>query len=92
MRTRSSNPDLTPAQDNINGRGWKESVRRNLQAQLEGTTSNMAAEGQGEEQREEHKALREYSMPNINGLQSRIVRPVIAANTFEIKMGTIQMV
>lgn len=50
------------------------------------------AEEQRIEQREEHRALRDYSMPNINGLQSSIVRPVIAANTFEIKSGTIQKV
>lgn len=92
MHTRSSNSDLVPAQDDINGRGWKARVRRNLQAELEGTTFTMAAEGQREEQREEYRALRDYSMSNINGLQSSIVRPAIAANTFEIKSGTILMV
>lgn len=91
MHTRSSNSELTPAQANINGKGWKASVRRNLQEQLERITANMAEE-QRIEQREESRAPREYSMPNINELQSSIVRPAIAANTFEIKMGTIQMV
>lgn len=92
MHTRSSNSELTPLQDNINGRGWKSRARRNIQEELEITTSNMAAAEQRDEQREEHRALRDYSMPNINGLQSSIVRQAIAANTFEIKSGTIQMV
>ena len=38
------------------------------------------------------KALMEYSRPKINDIQSSIIRPAIAANTFEIKPGTIQMV
>ncbi|KAK1402848.1 hypothetical protein POM88_002453 [Heracleum sosnowskyi] len=40
----------------------------------------------------ETKALKDYSQPKINDIQSSIVRPAIAANTFEIKPGTIQMV
>ena len=38
------------------------------------------------------KALMDFSQPKINDIQSSIVRPAIAANTFEIKPGTIQMV
>ena len=38
------------------------------------------------------KALMDFSQPKINEIQSSIVRPAIAANTFEIKPGTIQMV
>ena len=38
------------------------------------------------------KALKDYSQPKINDIQSSIFRPAIAANTFEIKPGTIQMV
>ena len=38
------------------------------------------------------KALMDFSQPKIDDIQSSIVRPAIAANTFEIKPGTIQMV
>ena len=38
------------------------------------------------------KALMDFSQPKINDIQSSIVRSAIAANTFEIKPGTIQMV
>ena len=38
------------------------------------------------------KALMDYSQPKINDIQSSIVRPAIAANTFEILASTIQMV
>ncbi|XP_017249852.1 uncharacterized protein LOC108220559 [Daucus carota subsp. sativus] len=38
------------------------------------------------------KALKDFSMPKINDIQSSIIRSAIAANTFEIKPGTIQMV
>ncbi|KAL8135857.1 hypothetical protein AgCh_010460 [Apium graveolens] len=38
------------------------------------------------------KTLMNYSQPKINDIQSSIVRPAIAANTFEIKASTIQMV
>ena len=37
------------------------------------------------------KGLMDFSLPKINDIQSSIVRPAIAANTFEIKPGTIQM-
>lgn len=36
--------------------------------------------------------LMEFSQPKIDDIQSSIVRPAIAANTFEIKSSTIQMV
>ncbi|KAL8135317.1 hypothetical protein AgCh_010110 [Apium graveolens] len=39
----------------------------------------------------ESKALKDYSQPKINDIQSSIFRATIAANTFEIKPGTIQM-
>ena len=35
------------------------------------------------------KALMDFSQPKINDIQSSIVRPAIAATTFEIKSGTI---
>ena len=35
------------------------------------------------------KALMDFSQPKINDIQSSIVRPSIAANTFEIKPDTI---
>ncbi|KAL1808817.1 hypothetical protein ACET3Z_025807 [Daucus carota] len=38
------------------------------------------------------KALKAFSEPKINDIQSSIVRPAIQANTFEIKPSTIQMV
>ena len=38
------------------------------------------------------KALKDFSMPKIDDIQSSIVRPAIAAKAFEIKPGTIQMV
>ncbi|KAL1826556.1 hypothetical protein ACET3Z_004968 [Daucus carota] len=38
------------------------------------------------------KALKAFSQPKINDIQSSIVRPAIQANTFEIKPSTIQMV
>ena len=38
------------------------------------------------------KALKDYSQPKINDIQSSIIRPAITANNFEIKPGTIQMV
>nr|XP_017245923.1 PREDICTED: uncharacterized protein LOC108217594 [Daucus carota subsp. sativus] len=38
------------------------------------------------------KALKAFSEPKINDVQSTIVSPAIAAKTFEIKPGTIQMV
>ena len=38
------------------------------------------------------KALMDFFQPKINDIQSSIVRPAIAANTFEIKLGTIQIV
>ncbi|MGI4673441.1 hypothetical protein ACR2XN_28660 [Klebsiella pneumoniae] len=38
------------------------------------------------------RALMDFSQPKIDDIQSSIVRPVISANTFEIKSGTIQMV
>ena len=38
------------------------------------------------------RALKDYSQPQIHDIQSSIVRPAIAANTFEIKPSTIQMV
>ena len=38
------------------------------------------------------RALMDYSQPKIDDIQSSIIRPAIAANTFEIKPGTIQMV
>ncbi|KAL8133962.1 hypothetical protein AgCh_009147 [Apium graveolens] len=37
------------------------------------------------------KALMDFSQPTINDIQSSIVRPVITANTFEIKPRIIQM-
>ena len=40
----------------------------------------------------ETKALKDFSQPKINEIHSIIVRPTIAANTFDIKSGTIQMV
>lgn len=38
-----------------------------------------------------NKALKDYSQPKIDDIQSSIVRPAIAANSFEIKPSTIQM-
>ncbi|XP_063949932.1 uncharacterized protein LOC135152768 [Daucus carota subsp. sativus] len=38
------------------------------------------------------KALKAYSEPKINDIQSSIVMPAIQANTFEIKPSTIQMI
>ncbi|KAL1831081.1 hypothetical protein ACET3Z_000732 [Daucus carota] len=38
------------------------------------------------------KALKDFSMPKIDDIQSSIFRPAIAAKAFEIKPGTIQMV
>ena len=38
------------------------------------------------------KALKAFSEPKINDIQSSIVRPAIQATTFEIKPSTIQMV
>ena len=38
------------------------------------------------------KALMDFSQPKIIDIHASIVRPAIAANTFEIKPGTIQMV
>ncbi|XP_074373826.1 uncharacterized protein LOC141714193 [Apium graveolens] len=39
----------------------------------------------------ETKALKDYSQSKINEIQSSIVTPAIAANTFEINPDTIQM-
>ncbi|KAL1832028.1 hypothetical protein ACET3Z_001679 [Daucus carota] len=38
------------------------------------------------------KALKDFSMPKIDDIKSSIIRSAIAANTFGIKPGTIQMV
>ena len=38
------------------------------------------------------KALKDFSLPKINDIQSSIVTLSIATNSFEIKLGTIQMV
>lgn len=40
---------------------------------------------------EEQKSLRDYAMQTVTDIQSRIWRPAINANNFEIKPGTIQM-
>ena len=36
--------------------------------------------------------LSDYAMPNITGVRTSIVRPIINANNFEIKHGLIKMV
>ena len=46
----------------------------------------------GEPAAADTKVLKDFSLPKINDIQSRIVRPAIVDNTFEIKPGTIQMV
>ena len=40
----------------------------------------------------EQKALRDYAMPSIKIATSRIRRPAIQANNFEIKLAIIQMI
>ena len=40
----------------------------------------------------EQKALRDYAMPSINIATSRIRRPAIQANNFEIKPAIIQLI
>ena len=41
---------------------------------------------------QEQKALRDYTMPSVNGATSSIMRPTIQANNFEIKLAIIQMI
>ena len=38
---------------------------------------------------QEQKALRDYTMPSVNGATSSIMRPAIQANNFEIKLAII---
>ena len=90
MQTRSQKPKLLPFKNNIHRSSRK--VKQN-------TTGNQR-EPEVENQiimadrapRENQRALRDYATPRINELQSSITRPTIAANSFEIKPGTIQMV
>ncbi|KAI4312915.1 hypothetical protein MLD38_037703 [Melastoma candidum] len=42
--------------------------------------------------REDHKALGDYVIPSVGDVQTRIWRPAIAANNFEIKPAIIQLV
>ena len=44
------------------------------------------------ENNNEERALRDYVVPSINGSNSSIRRPPIAANNFEIKPTIIQMI
>ena len=90
MQTRSHKPELLPINNNIH---------RKVQKARQPTTANqehpeaalqvVMAEGAP---RDNQRALRDYATPRINELQSSITRPAIAANSFEIKPGTIQMV
>ena len=41
---------------------------------------------------QEQKALRDYTMPSVNGATSSITKPTIQANNFEIKPAIIQMI
>ena len=41
---------------------------------------------------EEGRTLMDYMQPSVGGIHSAIRKPVIAANNFEIKSGTIQMI
>ena len=38
---------------------------------------------------QKQKALRDYTMPSVNGATSSIMRPAIQANNFEIKLAII---
>ena len=90
MQTRSQRPDLLPYKNNIHrsARKAKQSTTAN-QRELEVENQIIMADGVP---RENQRALRDYATPRINELQSSIIRPAIAANSFEIKPGTIQMV
>ena len=41
---------------------------------------------------EEHRTISDYARPSLTGTESSVLRPPIAANNFEIKPNTIQMV
>ena len=89
MQTRSQRPDLLPYKNNIHrsARKAKQSTTAN---QREPEVENQIIMADGAP-RENQRALRDYATPQINELQSSITRPAIAANSFEIKPGTIQM-
>jgi len=38
------------------------------------------------------RTMYDYAKPNLAGVESSIIRPVIAANNFELKLNTIQMI
>ena len=38
------------------------------------------------------RTMYDYAKPNLTGTESSIVRPAVAANTFELKPNTIQMI
>ena len=38
------------------------------------------------------RTMYDYAKPSLTGTESNIVRPVVAANTFELKPNTIQMI
>lgn len=87
MQTRSKNPDSLPFEDDI------ERCFQRLSKWIKETRDNfenfekeevMAAKDQ--------RVLRDFATPKVTELQSSITRPAIAANTFETKLGTIQMI
>lgn len=85
MQTRSKKPDLLPFEDDIEKRfprinEWIKDTRDHFENSEKEET--MAAEDQ--------KALRDFATPKVTELQSSIIRPAIAANTFENKPGMIQ--
>ena len=87
MQTRSKNSDLLPFEDDIDKRF------RRLSKWIEETRDQFGNSEKAKEMAaEDQKALRDFATPKMTELQSSITRPAIAANTFEIKPGTIQMV
>ena len=87
MQTRSKNSDLLPFEDDIDKRF------RRLSKWIEETRDQFGnSDKEKEMAAEDQKALRDFATPKMTELQSSITRPAIAANTFEIKPGTIQMV